>query len=146
MERVRGAASKESRRSWDESRPRLWRDQLKSKPSSSRLAAARAVAQECRRSRRGGSNLQPVPVTVPLTNSRPECAVRYKSPLLRNSSPCRERKFRTLDYCRRARPPSQGAPLQPPWRERQRQLQRGFQQLSYCRQGYLRASNLKEAI
>src|SRR5437773_740338 len=133
MEPVQDAASKEILRSWDESRPRLWRDQLRSTPSSSPLAVAEAVAQECRRSRRGGSNLQPIPATLPWTNSQLGCAVRCKSLLLRSSSPSRERKFLTLGCCRRARPPAQDVFPQQPWRERQRQLQRGFQQLSYCR-------------
>src|SRR5437667_7619091 len=142
MEPVQDAASKEILRSWDESRPRLSRDRLRAKPSSSPHAAATAVAPECRRSRRGGSNLQPVPATVPWANSRPACAVRCKSQLLRNSSPSREHKFLTLDCCRRARPPAQDAFPQQPWRERQRQLQRGFQQLSCCRRECSRASDL----
>src|SRR5947207_1300908 len=145
MEQDLDAVSKENRRSWDESRPRLWRDQLRLKLSLSPLAAAEAAAPESRRFRRDDSDPQPIPAALPWMSSRKACAVRYKSPLLGNSSPCPERKFQTLDCCPRARPPAQGAFRQQPWHEHQRQLQRGFRQRSCCRQECSPASDLEEA-
>src|SRR6266567_7288536 len=142
MEPVRDAASKEILRSWDESRPRLSRDQLRSKPSSSPLAAAKAVAPGFRRFRLAGSDRQSISATLPSTNSRLGRAVRCKSLLLRNSSPSLERKFLTLHCGRRARPPAQDAFPQQPLREHRPQLRREFQQLSCCRRECLRASDL----